>query len=202
MEIVLVVLWMLTLFIEYITKNHIVTLDFYLQFLSFLSSLTLKLNREQFQILGWNQGLIPEQFLDELLRLSESQDVMYDLVVWCEWVLSDTGSSRGLGYYMMAHWVAPQQSLMMATPDLVMDGLLGGISKICLLGFGGSCHKEREKEKKRWSHHGNDLADGVCGLLSSNVVTHFVLLWVFSPEASASVWGTRPSPCPPLAPWV
>lgn len=41
------------------------------------------------------------------------------------------------GLYMTAHWVAPQQSLMMATPDLVMDGLLGGTSRICLLGFGG-----------------------------------------------------------------
>lgn len=49
--------------------------------------------------------------------------------------------------YMTAHWVAPQQSLMMATPDFVMDGLLGGISKICLLGFGGPCHKEREEKR-------------------------------------------------------
>lgn len=46
--------------------------------------------------------------------------------------------------YMTAHWVAPQQSLMMATPDLVMDGLLGGGSGICLLGFGGSSHCKRE----------------------------------------------------------
>lgn len=46
--------------------------------------------------------------------------------------------------YMMAHWVAPQQSLIMATPDLVMDGLLGGGSRICLLGFGGSW-KMKEK---------------------------------------------------------
>lgn len=40
--------------------------------------------------------------------------------------------------YMTAHCVAPQQSLMMATPDLVMDGLLGGVSSVCLLGFGAS----------------------------------------------------------------
>lgn len=46
---------------------------------------------------------------------------------------------------MTAHCVAPQQSLMMATPDLVMDGLLGGGSRICLLGFGGSCRKDKEK---------------------------------------------------------
>lgn len=49
--------------------------------------------------------------------------------------------------YMTAHCVAPQQSLMMATPDLVMDGLLGGGSEICLLGFGGACHRERRGEK-------------------------------------------------------
>lgn len=49
--------------------------------------------------------------------------------------------------YMTAHWVAPQQSLMMATPDLVMDGLLGGGSGICLLGFGGPCYEERGGER-------------------------------------------------------
>lgn len=66
--------------------------------------------------------------------------------------------TRGRGHkevcvsYMTAHWVAPQQSLMMATPDLVMDGLLGGGSGICLLGFGGPCYKE----KKRWSRCGTE----------------------------------------------
>lgn len=46
--------------------------------------------------------------------------------------------------YMTAHWVAPQQSLMMATPDLVMDGLLGGGSGTCLFDFGGSSHAEKQ----------------------------------------------------------
>lgn len=58
-----------------------------------------------------------------------------------ERVVPDDGSggARGPaeGLYMTAHWVAPQQSLMMATPDLVMDGLFGGTSRICLLGLGG-----------------------------------------------------------------
>lgn len=46
---------------------------------------------------------------------------------------------RGLSGYMTAHCVAPQQSLMTATPDLVMDGLLGGGSGICLFGFAAFC---------------------------------------------------------------
>lgn len=64
-----------------------------------------------------------------------------------ELVVPDDGSwgARGpeQGLYMTAHWVAPQQSLMMATPDLVMDGLLGGTSRICLLGLGGPWRKRR-----------------------------------------------------------
>lgn len=67
--------------------------------------------------------------------------------VACEGVVSDAASSFS---YMTAHWVAPQQSLMMATPDLVMEGLLGGGSGICLFGFGGSCHKEGETEMRNW----------------------------------------------------
>lgn len=67
-------------------------------------------------------------------------------------VLFSTGGLRSKEVcvsYMTAHWVAPQQSLMMATPDLVMDGLLGGGSGICLLSFGGSCHlKKKKKEVK------------------------------------------------------
>lgn len=54
------------------------------------------------------------------------------------------GQREVCGGYMTAHWVAPQQSLMMATPDLVMDGLLGGTSRICLLGFGGPCQSARK----------------------------------------------------------
>lgn len=49
--------------------------------------------------------------------------------------------------YMTTHCVAPQQSLMMETPDFVMDGLFGGVSKICLLGFGAPCRRERGREK-------------------------------------------------------
>lgn len=48
---------------------------------------------------------------------------------------------------MTAHCVAPQQSLMMATPDFVMDGLLGGISNTCLFGFGAS---KEEKKGGKW----------------------------------------------------
>lgn len=48
---------------------------------------------------------------------------------------------------MTAHCVAPQQSLMMATPDFVMDGLLGGGSNTCLLGFGAS---NEEKKGGKW----------------------------------------------------
>ena len=114
--------------------------------------------------------------------------------------------TRGRGHkevcvsYMTAHWVAPQQSLMMATPDLVMDGLLGGGSGICLLGFGGPCYKE----KKRWSRCGTEKWATLqrCVCVFPNMVTHFVWLWASSPEGSAWVWGTPPSPCPPLAPWV
>ena len=39
---------------------------------------------------------------------------------------------------MTAHCVAPQQSLRMAAPDFVMDGLLGGVSAVCLLPVGAS----------------------------------------------------------------
>lgn len=38
---------------------------------------------------------------------------------------------------MMAHCVAPQQSFMMATLLLVMDGLFGGGSGVCFFTFGG-----------------------------------------------------------------
>lgn len=78
---------------------------------------------------------------------SESQEGMTDMS--CD--VSVLFLARGRGHkevcvsYMTAHWVAPQQSLMMATPDLVMDGLLGGGSGICLLGFGGPCYEERER---------------------------------------------------------
>lgn len=51
--------------------------------------------------------------------------------------------------YITAHWVAPQQSLMMAAPDLVMKGLLGGGSGICRLGFGGSVLKKQEHGDKK-----------------------------------------------------
>lgn len=54
---------------------------------------------------------------------------------WRERVVWNVGSSS---CYMTAHCVAPQQSLMMATPDFVMNGLLGGVSNICLFGFGAS----------------------------------------------------------------
>lgn len=75
-----------------------------------------------------------------------------------ERVVPDGGSGgarrSAWGLYMMAHWVAPQQSLMMATPDLVMDGLLGGTSRICLLGFGGPWlgggGREVEEVAERW----------------------------------------------------
>lgn len=42
---------------------------------------------------------------------------------------------------MMTHWVAPQQSLMMAALLLVMEGLLGGGSVI--LGFGAPAVERR-----------------------------------------------------------
>lgn len=94
---------------------------------------------------------------------------------------------------MTAHWVAPQQSLMMATPDLVMDGLLGGTSRICLLGLGGP---------------GGGVGGGVsCSKRSLQLgqikegATYSAWISVSSPEASASAAGTRPSPCPPLAPF-
>lgn len=50
-----------------------------------------------------------------------------------------------VGCYMTAHCVAPQQSLMMATPDFVMDGLSGGASNVGLLGFGPSEGQERKR---------------------------------------------------------
>lgn len=40
-------------------------------------------------------------------------------------------------FYMMAHCVAPQQSFMMATLLLVMDGLFGGGSEVSFFIFGG-----------------------------------------------------------------
>lgn len=76
-------------------------------------------------------------------------------VTWvcCFWHV-DGGLHEVCVGYMTEHWVAPQQSLMMATPDLVMDGLLGGGSGICLLGFGGSCSKERGETRS--SHGGSE----------------------------------------------
>ena len=50
-----------------------------------------------------------------------------------------------MALYMTTHCVAPQQSLMMATPDLVTDGLFGGGSGTNLRGFTGS-DTERERE--------------------------------------------------------
>lgn len=40
-------------------------------------------------------------------------------------------------FYMMAHCVAPQQSFMMATLLLVMEGLFGGGSGVDFFTFGG-----------------------------------------------------------------
>lgn len=54
--------------------------------------------------------------------------------VYCPQLLCNHG-------YMIQHWVAPQQSLMMVM-DLVMVGLLGGGSGTCLLGFWGSRVRE------------------------------------------------------------
>lgn len=99
--------------------------------------------------------------------------------------------------YMTAHCVAPQQSLMMAAPDFVMDGLLGGVSNVCVLGFGESW---RRKKGGRWPHWRCKTALALSDSLF--FVTHSVRLWAASPKASASVWGTRPSLCPPPAPCV
>lgn len=48
--------------------------------------------------------------------------------------------------YITAHWATPQQSLMMAAPDLVMKGLLGGGSGICRLGFWESAMKLKDRD--------------------------------------------------------
>lgn len=76
-------------------------------------------------------------------RFSDSRAVMYEVGRACGWDVWGGGSPC----YMTAHCVAPQQSLMMATPDLVMDGLLGGVSNACLFGFGASTG---EKKGGKW----------------------------------------------------
>lgn len=50
--------------------------------------------------------------------------------------------------YMMLHWVAPQQSLMSASPVLVTVGLLGGGSAFFSAREPAAVEKQREKERK------------------------------------------------------
>lgn len=119
-----------------------------------------------------------------------------------ELVVPDDGSGGargpGRGLYMTAHWVAPQQSLMMATPDLVMEGLLGGTSRICLLGLGGPWRRGwRCGGKGEQVVPGRDIRHSG----KNEAATYFAGFLVSSPEASASGGGTRPSPCPPPAPF-
>lgn len=69
---------------------------------------------------------------------SDLQEVMHDVRWACGFGMRVVVFFFEVRCYMTAHCVAPQQSLMMATPDFVMDGLLGGGSNIGLLGFGAS----------------------------------------------------------------
>lgn len=50
--------------------------------------------------------------------------------------------------YMMLHWVAPQQSLMSASPVLATVGLLGGGSAFFSAREPAAMKKQREKERK------------------------------------------------------